>query len=163
MVVRDRDVLQELSRRAECRVYLSVPTVDEDGWRRLEPGTAHPMQRLRAVRELIDAGIDAGVLMAPIVPGLTSHPEKLERTVKAIADSGARHVGSMVMHLEAGTREHFMRFLAREFPDLVDRYGHLYAGKYAPATYVKQVQEVVGMLKARYGLPARRPPSSRTT
>jgi DNA repair photolyase len=94
--------------------------------------------------------------MAPIVPGLTSQPSKLERTVKAIADSGARHVGAMVMHLEAGTRDHFMRFLAREFPDLVDRYGHLYAGKYAPPGYVRQVQEVVGMLRARHGLQARR-------
>jgi DNA repair photolyase len=152
MVVRDRDVLLDLSSRAECRVYLSVPTVDEDAWRRLEPGTAHPLQRLRAVRTLVDAGIEAGVLMAPIVPGLTSQPSKLERTVKAIADSGARHVGSMVMHLEDGTREHFMGFLAREFPDLVERYGHLYAGKYAPKAYQERVRAVVGMLKARYGV-----------
>jgi DNA repair photolyase len=153
MIVRDRDVLQELSAKAECRVYVSVPTVDEEAWRRLEPGTAHPVQRLRAVRELVDAGIDAGVLMAPIVPGLTSQPAKLERTVKAIADSGARSVGAMVMHLEAGTRDHFMGFLAREFPELAKRYGHLYAAKYAPAPYVKRVQEMVGVLKARYGLP----------
>ena len=116
MIVRDRDVLQDLSARTECRVYLSVPTVDEDAWRRLEPGTAHPLQRLRAVRELVDAGIDAGVLMAPIVPGLTSQPAKLERTLKAIADSGARSVGAMVMHLEAGTREHFMGFLGARVP-----------------------------------------------
>jgi DNA repair photolyase len=162
-VVRDRDVLQDLSRRAGCRVYLSVPTVDDDAWRRLEPGTAHPLQRLRAVRELVDAGIDAGVLMAPIVPGLTSQPSKLERTVQAIAASGARSVGAMVMHLEAGTRDHFMRFLAREYPELVDRYGHLYAGKYAPKAYVQRVQEVVGMLKARYGLPTRRRASGGTT
>ncbi|MGE0461053.1 MAG: radical SAM protein [Vicinamibacterales bacterium] len=161
MVVRDRDVLQELAARAECRVYLSVPTVDEDAWRRLEPGTAHPLQRLRAVRELLDAGIDAGVLMAPIVPGLTSQPEKLERTVKAIADSGARSVGAMVMHLEGGTRDHFMRFLAREFPELADRYGHLYAAKYAPKAYLERVQEAVGMLKARYGFSARRGRPSR--
>jgi len=160
MVVRDRDVLQELSARAECRVYLSVPTVDEDAWRRLEPGTAHPLQRLRAVRELVDAGIDAGVLMAPIVPGLTSQPAKLERTVKAIADSGARSVGAMVMHLEAGTRDHFMGFLAREFPELAMKYEHLYAAKYAPKAYVQRVQEVVGMLKARYGVSATRDRSS---
>ncbi len=160
MVVRDRDVLQDLSARAECRVYLSVPTVDEDAWRRLEPGTAHPLQRLRAVRELVDAGVDAGVLMAPIVPGLTSQPEKLERTVKAIADSGARSVGAMVMHLEAGTRDHFMNFLAREFPELTTKYEHLYAAKYAPKAYVQRVQEVVGMLKARYGVSARRDRSS---
>lgn len=152
MVLRDRDVLLELGARAPCRVYLSVPTVDEDGWRRLEPGTAHPLQRLRAVRELVDAGIEAGVLMAPIVPGLTSHPAKLDRTVKAIADSGARHVGTMVMHLEGATRDHFMGFLAREYPDLVEEYGHLYAGKHAPTPYRERVQGVVGMLKARYGL-----------
>jgi DNA repair photolyase len=133
-------------------VYLSVPTVDEDAWRRLEPGTAHPLQRLRAVRELVDAGIDAGVLMAPIVPGLTSQPAKLERTIKAIADSARASVGAMVMHLEAGTRDHFMNFLAREFPDLTTKYEHLYAGKYAPEGYVQRVQEVVGMLRARYGL-----------
>lgn len=161
MIVRDRDVLQELSARAECRVYVSVPTVDEDAWRRLEPGTAHPLQRLRAVGELVDAGIDAGVLLAPIVPGLTSQPEKLERTVKAIADSGARSVGAMVMHLEGGTRDHFMRFLTREFPELADRYGHLYAAKYAPKAYLDRVQETVGMLKARYGLSARRDRPSR--
>jgi DNA repair photolyase len=155
LIVRDIDVLQEVSRRATCRVHVSVPTVDEDAWRRLEPGTAHPLQRLRAVRTLVDAGIDAGVLMAPIVPGISSHPEKLERTVKAIADSGARSVGSMVMHLEGGTRDHFLRFLSREYPSLVTRYGELYASKYAPKDYVGRVQEVVGLLKARYGLPAR--------
>jgi hypothetical protein len=59
----------------------------------------------------------------------------------------------MVMHREAGTREHFRGFLAREFPELAERYGHLYAAKYAPPSYVKRVQEMVGVLKARYGLP----------
>src|SRR5689334_3931676 len=68
MVVRDKDVLLELTQAASCTVHMSVPTVDEDAWRTLEPGTAHPLQRLRAVRELADAGIHAGVLMAPIVP-----------------------------------------------------------------------------------------------
>ncbi len=89
MVVRDRDLLVALSRVASCAVYMSVPTVDEDAWQRLEPGTAHPLQRLRAVRELVDAGVNAGVLMNPIVPGFTSSRAKLERTVKAIADHGA--------------------------------------------------------------------------
>ena len=97
MVVRDKDVLLELTQAASCTVHMSVPTVDEDAWRRLEPGTAHPLQRLRAVRELTDAGINAGVLMAPIVPGFSSSRSKLERTVKAIADHGARFVGCNVM------------------------------------------------------------------
>src|SRR5439155_9100834 len=69
MVVRDRDLLVDLSRVASCTVYMSVPTVDEDIWRLLEPGTAPPLQRLRAVRELVDAGVNAGVRMHPSVPG----------------------------------------------------------------------------------------------
>src|SRR6476469_8087751 len=116
MVVRDRDVLLELSRAASITVCMSVPTVDEDAWRILEPGTAHPLQRLRAVRELVDAGLNAGVLMAPIVPGFSSSRRKLDATVKAIADSGARFLGCNVMYLQEGTRTHFMGFLTREFP-----------------------------------------------
>ena len=101
---------------------MSVPTVDEDAWRSLEPGTAHPLQRLRAVRELVDAGVQAGVLMAPIVPGFSSSRAKLERTIKAIADHGARFVGCNVMYLQEGTREHFMRFLERELPAMRPRF-----------------------------------------
>ena len=156
MIVRDIDVLQDLSKRASCRIHISVPTVDEEAWEQLEPGVAHPTQRLRAVRQLVDAGLDCGVLMAPIVPGFSTHPAKIERTIKAIADSGARSVGAMVMHLKGGTRDHFMAVLAREYPHLVDRYEHLYAGKYARKDYTKQVDEVVSLMRARY-LARRRP------
>ncbi len=152
MIVRDTDVLQELKRRASCTVFLSVPTVDEHAWAQLEPGTAHPLQRLRAVRELNRAGIRAGVLMNPIVPGLTSKPSILERTVKAIADSGASFVGCNVMFLEGGTRDHFMRWLADEYPLLVDGYQQLYARKYAPISYRKEVQQVVSLLRTKYGV-----------
>ena len=61
---------------------ISVPCVDEDVWRQLEPGTAPPLQRLRAVRELVDAGIHTGVLMNPIVPGISSKPSLIERRSK---------------------------------------------------------------------------------
>jgi DNA repair photolyase len=152
MVVRDADVLQELSRAAGCTIYMSVPTVDEEAWRILEPGTAHPLQRLRAVRQLVDAGINAGVLMAPIVPGFSSSREKLERTVKAIADHGARFAGCNVMYLQDGTRTHFMKFMEREFPAMVPRYEKLYAKKYPPEAYRKEVQAMVKTLQDRYGL-----------
>jgi DNA repair photolyase len=155
MVVRDRDVLLDLTRAAGCTVYMSVPSVDEDAWRTLEPGTAHPMQRLRAVRELIDAGVNAGVLMAPIVPGFTSARSKLERTVKAIADHGARFVGCSVMHLQGGTRTHFLNFIRREFPSMVPRFERLYATAYAPAAYREEAQGIVRVLQSRYGLAKR--------
>ena len=152
MVVRDADVLRDHTTSVGCTVYMSVPTVDEDAWRTLEPGTAHPSQRLRAVRELADAGINAGVLMAPIVPGFSSSRNKVERTVRAIADAGARFVGCNVMHLEDGTRDHFMRFIARDFPSMLPRFERLYVKKYAPESYRKEVKAMVGMLQSRYGL-----------
>ena len=155
MIVRDKDVLQDLSKRATCRVHISIPTVDEDAWEKLEPGVAHPNQRLRAVRELVDAGIDCGVLMAPIVPGFSTQPAKVERTIKAIADSGARSVGAMVMHLEGGTRDHFMAMLQREYPEMVEKYAQLYATKYVPKDYDRRVQEVVSLMRERYGIAPR--------
>ena len=155
MVVRDRDVLDDLTRAAGCTVYVSVPTVDEDAWRVLEPGTAHPLKRLRAVRTLVDSGIDAGVLMAPVVPGFTSSRSKVERTIKAIADHGARFVGYSVMHLEEGTRNHFLAFIEREFPAMRPAFERLYAKKHPPAAYRKEVQAMVRVLQDRYGLSKR--------
>src|SRR5689334_5261099 len=140
MVVRDRDLLAELSTVADCTVCLSVPTVDEDAWRALEPGTAHPLQRLRAVKTLREAGVRAGVLMMPVVPGFTTQPSKLEATIKAIADHDAAFLGANVMYLKGGTKDHFMGFLAHEFPHMVERYGRLYAGAYAAPAYVKEVR-----------------------
>ncbi|MBZ5556122.1 MAG: radical SAM protein [Acidobacteriia bacterium] len=155
MIVRDIDVLADHARAARSTIYMSVPTVDEDAWRRLEPGTAHPLKRLRAVRELIDAGLNAGVLMAPIVPGFSSSRSKLERTVKAIADHGARFVGCNVMHLQDGTRDHFMRFLERDFPALRPRMEKLYRKTSPPEAYRREVKAMVRVLQQRYGMARR--------
>src|SRR3954447_26849489 len=155
MIVRDADLLTELSRVASCTVYLSVPTVDEDAWRALEPGTAHPLQRLRAVRTLREAGINAGVLMAPVVPGFTTQTARLEATIKAIAEHDAVFVGANVMYLKGGTKDHFMGFLAHEFPEMVESYGRLYAGAYAAPAYVKEVRALVEMFKQRHGMAGR--------
>src|SRR5919106_2788026 len=132
MIVRDIDVLQDLTKVAGATICISVPSVDEDVWRRLEPGTAHPMQRLRAVKLMADAGLEAGVLMNPLVPGFSTAPDKIEATVKAIADHGARFVGSNPMFLQGGTRDHFMRFIQREFPAMYETFDQLYARKYLP-------------------------------
>jgi DNA repair photolyase len=155
VVVRDADLLAELGRRAGCTVYLSVPTVDEDAWRTLEPGTAHPLQRLRAVRTLREAGVNAGVLMAPVVPGFTTQPAKLEATIKAIAAHGAAFMGANLMYLKGGTKDHFMGFLAKEFAHMVEGYNRLYAGAYAKSEYVSSVRGMIAMLQDRYDLDRR--------
>lgn len=161
MVVRDADLLAELGRCAGCTVYLSVPSVDEEAWAALEPGTAHPLQRLRAVRQLRDAGVDAGVLMAPVVPGFTTHPARLEATIKAIADHGALFMGANLMYLKGGTRDHFMRFLAKEFPQMVEGYDRLYAGAYARREYVAAVRGMIEVLQQRYDIGRRPRPTDR--
>jgi len=158
MVMRDADVLQQASRSARVTVCVSVPTVDEDAWRKLEPGTAHPRQRLRAVRTLRRAGIRAGVLMAPLVPGITTSRKLVESTLAAIAEHDAAFVGANVLHLEGGTRDHFMKYLAKDFPSLVAGYERLFAqgAKRVPKTYSAAVHETVRELREALGLSEKR-------
>jgi len=158
MVMRDADVLQQASRSARVMVCVSVPTVDEDAWRKLEPGTAHPRQRLRAVRTLRRAGIRAGVLMAPLVPGITTSRKLVESTLAAIAEHDAAFVGANVLHLEGGTRDHFMKYLAKDFPSLVAGYERLFAhgAKRVPKTYSAAVHETVRELREALGLSEKR-------
>jgi len=151
MVVRDIDVLKELTRTASCRVYVSIPSVDEQAWTRLEPGTAPPAQRLRAVQQLCHAGLDAGVLMMPLVPGITTSRSSIERTLRAISDAGAKCVGTAVARFDPGVREHFFAFLEREYPSLVTGYERLYAGSSASRGYVEEVRAMVRLLEHKMG------------
>jgi DNA repair photolyase len=149
MVVRDADVLARMSGRGLATVYVSVPTVDP-AWERLEPGTAPPLQRLRAVRHLLEAGVRAGVLMSPLVPGFTTHPARIEATLRAMADLDVPLLGGNVMYLEDGSRDHFLQFLQAEAPHLLEKYARLYTGKYPDAAYATQVKAVLAALRARY-------------
>jgi len=150
MVVRDKDLLARLSAIEGSSVVVSVPCSDEAVTARLEPGTAPPRQRLRAVRELLDAGVNAGVLMSPIVPGISSKPALIERTIVDAAQAGVPVVGSNVMHLQGGTRDHFVAWLTQEHPELVGGYRRLYARDYAPASYCNEVKTVVSELRTKH-------------
>jgi DNA repair photolyase len=152
MVVRDIDVLCALALRAHLTVSFSVPTVDEEVWRRTEPGTPHPRQRLRAMSELVRSGIEAGVGMAPVLPGLSDSPAQLEATVAAAAEAGACFLWANVAYLKPGTREHFFAFLGREDPHLVASYDALYRGAYAPDSARRPIFDAVTRLKRRHSL-----------
>jgi DNA repair photolyase len=127
-----------------------MPTTDIGAWEKLEPGTSPPSQRLRAVSQLAARDINVGVLMAPLVPGITSQRAKLDRTLRTVADSGARFVGTNILHLDGGTRDHFMKFLAQNYPDLLGRYERLYRGKYASPDYANKIQTLVNAIQAVY-------------
>ena len=157
MIVRDIDVLSELARRAEVHVTFSIPTLDDDVWRKTEPGTAHPRQRLRALEKLVTAGIDAGVGMAPILPGLSDRPEQLETVVKAARAAGATGLWANMLHLKDGTREHFLSVLARHWPDLLQRYERAYLDRaYLPASFGEKTMHEVARLRSLHGVSDRR-------
>jgi DNA repair photolyase len=157
LIVRDIDVLAEAAGRAKVSVTFSVPTLDDEVWRTTEPGTAPPRQRLRALSRLVDAGIKAGVGMAPILPGLSDRPEQLAEVVREAREAGACGVWTNLLFLRPGTREHFMEALARDWPEQLERYERLYARRaYLGAEHTKPVQAAVAALAKEHGVRDRR-------
>ena len=157
MIVRDIDVLAAAAARAEVSVTFSVPTIDPEVWRRTEPGTAPPQQRLRAVKALVDAGIKVTVGMAPILPGITDKPELLEQVVRAARAAGATGIWTNVLHLRAGTKEHYLAALARDWPELLPEYERLYGRRaYLSAEEARPAKELVRELARRHGIRDRR-------
>ncbi len=157
MVVRDVDVLQEAARRADVSVAFSIPTLDLEVWRKTEPGTAPPLQRLRALRVLVDAGVKAGVAMAPVLPGISDTPGQLEAVVRAAREAGATSLWVSPLHLRPGTREHFLERLARDFPGKLELYERLYArGAYLPGRETEPLRREIAELRRRHPIADRR-------
>ena len=149
MVIRDIDVLQSASQRADVSVTLSIPTLDEEIWRVTEPGTAHPRQRFRAVRALADAGIKVNVALAPILPGLSDKVELLAEVVRAARDAGAVKLWTILLHMQSGTREHFLETLADVWPEQAAQLTAVYSQRaYAPEKQQQAVAaEVTSILR----------------
>jgi len=157
MIVRDVDVLAEAAKRANVSVTFSIPTLDEDIWRKTEPSTAHPRQRLRALKLLVDAGVRASVGMAPILPGISDHPNMLADVVREARAAGACGVWANLLFLRPGTREHFLDNLARDWPEELERYERLYGRRaYLGKEQTKPVREQVSSLAKEYGIHDRR-------
>jgi DNA repair photolyase len=151
MIVRDVDVLTALSRRVRVMVCMSIPSLDMDVVQRTEPGTAPPRQRLRAVRTLTDAGVRTGVLMAPILPGISDSPRALGDVIRAARDAGAAFVGASPLRLSPGTREHFLAHLGADWPDLAAEYERLFRGRASlPSQYVTSLHARVRQLRQQH-------------
>ena len=150
MAIRDGDVLQSASARTPCSVSFSVPTLDDDVWRTTEPGTAHPRQRLRVLRRLSDLGLNVGVSIAPVLPGLSDRPDQIESVVKAAKDCGAQFLWCGTLRLAPGTREHFLKCLAKDWPELLRRYEGIYARAWPPPWVDGPIQDIAEGLRNRY-------------
>lgn len=152
LVTRDLDVLGEAARRGVCTgVSLSIPTLDPDVWRASEPGTPDPHRRIETIARLHEAGIPTGVMLAPIIPGLSDDPDGLDAVVRAALAAGAQRITPIVLHLRPGVREVFLPWLADVRPDLVERYRRLYRGSYAPKGEQQRIARLVRRLVDRHG------------
>ncbi len=155
LILRDLDLLTQAAEVTDVGLSMSIGFLDERLWRTVEPGTPSPRRRLDAVRQLSDAGFAVGVLMAPILPGITDTPESIDHTVRAIASTGAAGVVPLALHLRTGARQWYLRWLARERPDLLPRYRELYGDRaYLGSGYQRAVAARVRLAARRYGLEA---------
>lgn len=140
LVTRDIDLLVEASQHAAVTVNFSIPTVDERVWRSTEPGTPHPLQRIEAMRKLTNAGIECGVLMAPILPGLSDTREQMADVVDRCVDAGAGWIAASALHLRRGVKQHWMSWLRDAHPQLVRAYQSQYSnGSNLPAARRQQI------------------------
>ena len=152
LIVRDIDVLSDLAKRVGCTVCFSITTLDRERWQQLEPGTPPPHQRLRAMEKLVRSGVRAGVLLSPVLPGITDDRAGLESIVRSAADHGAQFLGTRILYLQPGTREHFLGFLKSEYPALLAEYRRLYPGSYTPKRFQERIRKNVQRLKEEHGL-----------
>ena len=146
LILRDLPLLGEASEVADVGAAFSIGTLDEEVWRASEPGTPHPRARIEAVAALNEAGIPTGVLMAPVLPGISDRPDQLRAVVEAAIEAGATHVSPILLHLRPGVREEFMPWLEERYPDLVERYERMYTKPYGPADDRKALGQAVGRI-----------------
>jgi DNA repair photolyase len=152
LVLRDLDLLKEISAKVEFSANFSVPTLEEKAWRASEPHTPHPRKRLEAVAELNRAGIPSGILIAPLMPGINDDPRQVEEILELAGEAGAVSIGGIGLHLRGDVRGVFMDWLRQYRPDLVPRYEQLYArGAYLPKQEAERIAKLMPKRKRGSG------------
>lgn len=157
-VVRDVELWSRLAQVTDAQIAFSVPTLDEAVWKKTEPGTGHPRKRLQAMRDMTQAGVPCGVMLAPIIPGVTDDEAHLTEVVMAAREHGASFVAPNVLHLKPGTKEWFMPALREAYPHLAGKYERYYRGPYAPKDYTREVAALVDRVREKAGFTRERRP-----
>jgi DNA repair photolyase len=127
LVTRDLDLLRRIGERSRISVHVSLITVDRELARRLEPRAPTPEARLRGIARLRGAGIEVGVNVMPVLPGITDAPEMIDALVRAVVAANASYVGACALRLRRTARDRYLPFIEREFPELAGRYRRAYA------------------------------------
>src|SRR5829696_2599092 len=157
LLARDLPLLAGAAERVDVGVGVSIAMIDERLSASVEPGTPSPRARIELVRKITDAGLRCGVMVAPVLPGLSDSAEQLDTLLGELAAAGAAGVTVLALHLRPGAREWYLGWLAREHPDLVPRYADLYArGANADRAYRAWLARRVRPLIRRHGLDRKR-------
>jgi DNA repair photolyase len=153
MVTRDVEILRRVGEHNQISVNMTVTTVDAELARKLEPRAPRPDLRLEAVRQLNLAGVDAGVICAPVLPEITDRPRDLEALVKAASEAGAKHVFANPLFLKPCSAAVFLPFLEENFPELVELYRTRYAERaFLPKGYGQRLSQLMAALRQKYGI-----------
>jgi len=153
LIVRDAELLREIAKHNRLFVNITVTTVNVDLARILEPRAPRPDLRLEALRQLNLAGVPAGVICAPVLPGITDAPKDLEALVVAAAQSQAKYIFANPLFLKPCSASVFLPFLEEKFPHLVATYRERYAQKaFLPPAYGKRLSELMARLRSKYGI-----------
>ena len=144
LVLRDLELLADAATRTYVRLAISIGSLDREVWQLTEPGTPPPDKRLDAVRRLSEAGVRCGVLIAPVLPGMSDSDDQLRAVAQACLEAGAVSVTPVALHLRPGVREHYLAWLARTRPELVDLYSQRFRkGSYQARAEQHRITEVV--------------------
>jgi DNA repair photolyase len=153
LVTRDIDVLVRLKERHELSVNISLASMDGELLRRLEARSPAPHARIRALTKLREAGIYAGLLIAPILPGITDGWGHLAQLFEAAQEARASYVHGAPLRLGPAARTGFLPVLEREFPDLVERYRLRYGSRvHAGKDYEKALQQRLKSLREAFAV-----------
>jgi len=156
LVLRDADLLRRIAEKNQLYVNVTITTMDARLARILEPRAPRPDLRLEAVRRLNEAGVAAGVICAPVVPGITDDPKALDALVRATKEAGGRYIFANPLFLKPCSANVFLPFLAKEFPHLVESYSKRYASRaFLPASYRKRISSLMAALRRKHGFAAR--------
>ncbi len=153
LVVRDVDLLREVAESNKLFVNVTITTLNANLARILEPRAPRPDLRLEALRKLNQAGVPAGVICAPVLPGITDSPRDLEALVRAVAEAGGKYVFANSLFLKPCSAAVFLPFLEKEFPHLVKSYGERFKDRaFLSASYRKRLSQLMARLRQKYGI-----------
>ena len=154
LVTRDIDLLRRIARHNEMSVHISLISIDRELARRLEPRAPTPEARLRALARLRENGIEAGINVMPVLPGITDRPDQLEPLIKAVAEAGATYLNACALRLRSAARQRYLPFVEKEFPHLAPRYRATYGhSHHAGDRYREGLHAYFKKVCARYGVP----------